>query len=164
MAIYYEAGRHTGKIVKHGFSKANTGTAQFYLTARIMADDNGKPHANQYERTIYRPLTEKTMPYLVEMLDQLHFKGFSLSQLDPGHSQHVSMAGQTIELWCKHENDQEGILRERWQLSMTRNSAQITPISADEAKQLDGMFTQAKAAKGRQIEDGTYITDHDIPF
>lgn len=159
MSVIYDEGLYQGKVVRHGLSKASTGTPQFYLTVKVMASPG-------YERTIYRPITDKTMPFLVEMLDQLEFKGSALSQLNPSHSHHVSLVGRTIELWCKHEADQNGVKRERWNLSQQRSTTHtdIQPITAADAKALDSLFKQAKALKGRQIDDGTYITDKDIPF
>src|ERR1017187_4588570 len=85
---FYEVGRYACKVVDQGLGKTGTGKPQFALRFQVLglvdSTDPSKyiPATAQYERTFYRVITEKTMPYFVEDLKALGFHGSSFRELD----------------------------------------------------------------------------------
>ena len=171
--LTYEQGLHLGQVVEQGLTKAKTGTAQFVLKIKILGVPDGEgsyvAHREQYDRTIYMALTEKTMPYVKENLERLGFEGTSLGQLDPAHAQAQKFTGKQVEVWCKHERDQQGELRERWQIS-TGGGSLGDPLDQREVRNLDGLFGRMSRPstptpiRSEPYGDGTGISDDDIPF
>lgn len=178
---FYEPGVFVANIVQQGLTKASTGNTQFILRFKIVgkpdpADSNALIPAAEYERTIYMTITEKTAERVVENLHHLGYRAESFGPLDPSHPSHQSFVGQQIEVYCKHEPDQSGNMREKWQLNRLPTAIEIKPLEAREVRQLDMLF--GKALKGgaapvtRQtynqpsvsVIDNTEITDDDIPF
>jgi hypothetical protein len=174
---FYEVGVHVAEIVSHSLTKASTGNKQLVMRVKILGIPDGDsyaPHRYQYERTIFWTITEKTVPFIVEKLQTLGFQGTQFSQLDPAHPDHISMKGQQVDLWCKHEPGQDGEMRERWDISNSGLAREVAPLNAKETRELDALFGRAlsggkvKPAKPPVNEDEEYqevgITDDDIPF
>ena len=136
----------------------------------------------EFERTIYMVITEKTAQFIVENLHKLGYRAESFGPLDPSHAAHQSFVGQQFDAYCKHEPDQSGNIRERWQISRGSATVEIKPLEAKDVRKLDMLFgktlkagspsaprqTQAKttqpASQEAVLSDGTYIDDSDIPF
>lgn len=183
-APYYEPGAYVGEVVEQGIAKAkSTGTPQFVLRVRVIGkvdpkDASGYQPVTENERSIYRAITDKTVEYLMEDLKALGFTGASFAELQPGHLHHQSFVGNQIDLYCKHEPDLNGQMRERWNID--RGAPKIESLDAKGMRELDSMFgkhlraanpTPAKpkpVAKPQQQDDGPApfgdITDDDIPF
>lgn len=172
---FYDIGVHVGEVISQGLTKANTGTPQFILRVKILGIPEGETystHRTQYERSIYMALTEKTMQYVVPKLQQLGFTGQSISQLDPSHPHHQSFVGNQVDLWCAHENDTKGGVREKWSISRPQSEMQITPLDSKQVRELDSLFGKALgksapsevATKSNSRDDSLEITDDDIPF
>lgn len=176
---FYDEGLHVAEIVSHGLTKASTGNKQFVMRVKILGIPEGDtylPHRYQYERSIFWTITENTMAFVVEKLQTLQFQGTQFSQLDPSHPKHISMKGQQVDLWCKHETGQDGVLREKWDVS--KGSGGVTrpleQLSAKETRELDALFGKAllggkpvarvAAAKVTTMEEELGITDEDVPF
>jgi hypothetical protein len=67
---------------------------------------------------MYRYITKGTAEYVQEDLTKLGYQGSDLSELDPNSPKFsFDMTGKEINLWCKHEADDESNLQEKWQLS-----------------------------------------------
>ncbi|HTF68643.1 MAG TPA: hypothetical protein VK638_38795 [Edaphobacter sp.] len=166
---------HIGEIKQHALGKAQTGTPQIVWLVKILGvslDDAGtidsfRPN-QQYERRIYMALTERTAPFVSEALQNIGFEGEKISQLDPGHPQHVSMIGNQVNLWCSHERDQKGDLREKWQFSRGPQKLELPSLNAKEVRELDALFgkgnRQTKPPAPAQNIHGEEIDDSDIPF
>lgn len=175
-APYYEEGLHFGQITRQGITKASTGNMQVVWGVKVLGVPEGEasfaPHNQQYERTIYWTITEKTMSFIVEKLQALEFSGSKFSQLDPNNPYHVSLVGQQVELWCKHEQGQNGV-REKWDFS-NGGPKPMEALTTAEARQLDALFGKSfsKGTTGKpatekrpsQVDDPAQITDDDIPF
>jgi hypothetical protein len=175
---YYDIGVHMGEVISQGLTKASTGTAQFILRVKILGVPDGTnyvAHSVQYERSIYMALTEKTMQYVVPKLQQLGFTGQSISQLDPSHPHHQSFVGNQVDLWCAHENDDKGGVREKWNISRPQSAMEITPLDSKQVRELDSLFGRALRQAGTPVLAGGAtkinheneplgITDDDIPF
>lgn len=169
---FYDVGLHTGVITRQSLTKASTGNMQAVIGVKILGIPQGEvsfePHRAQYERTIYWTITEKTMPFIVEKLKTLDFKGTKFSQIDPSSPEHVSMIHQQVDLWCKHEERQDGSVGEKWDISNGGGQKEYTPLAAKELRQLDSLFGKALAEKSppkkQTPNDDPGITDEDIPF
>jgi hypothetical protein len=186
-APFYGVGLHQGQIVGQGFTKAkSTGNLQLMLQVKILGVPEGNsyiPHQQQYTRTIYYALTDKTAPFVIEALKTLGYEGETISQLDPGHKSHVSLVGRQCDLWCSYEANQDNTgERERW--SISKGAQEIEPMDGKALRQLDSLFGKAfsggakvKAAQpavteaqheqpkdGRYFDNSPEITDEDIPF
>jgi len=172
---YYDMGVHVGEFTQQALSKAKTGNFQIVFKVKILGEPDGEesytPHKNQYERTIYMTLTAGTAAFVTEALERIGFTGTSFSTLDPFHPNYQSFKGQQVNLWCKHETGQDGVLREKWSISNNASSKPIeaTALSAKELRQLDALFgaalkgkTAAKAAPKPNIH-GVTATDSDLP-
>ncbi len=146
MGVYYTEGRYKAEILEQGFTDAKTGTTQFVLAIRIFETENGDP-VNEGERFVFRPLTEKTMPYLLEDLRALGYEGNSLQPLADGNQ----FIGKTAVFFVKHEQDREGRMQERWSVYRGGGGASMESLTkADPAKlrNLDVLFGRAaKQAK-----------------
>lgn len=175
MNAFYPVGVYVAEVTAQALSKASTGTTQFVLRFKVLGtpSDDGAfvPDAHQYERTIYMAITEKTIPYVTEALEKLGYGAGSFGPLDPSHANHESFVGNQIDVYCKHEADQSGDNRERWQLSRGASTLKVVPLEAKEVRELDALFGKALKAKPKStpqpavaVMDNQEITDDDIPF
>lgn len=155
-APHYPAGVYVASVVAQALGKAGTGTPQFILRVKILGQPDPERPENyiaqnpQYERTIYRALTEKTFEYAAEDFRVLGYDGSKgITVLDPSHPQHVSFAGQVIDVLCKHEKAQDGTDRERWSIYTNFASQPIDakPLTKDEGRNLDALFGVAMKGK-----------------
>jgi hypothetical protein len=179
-APFYEPGRYACKVTEQALGEAKTGNTQFVLRFTVLgkvdpADPSRYiPAAAQYERTMYRAITEKTVPYLIEDLKTLKFKGGSFSDLDPNNPGFHDFTGLDFDGWCKHEKDQQGQMREKWGVARTSGPLEVKPVEPKKLRELDNLFgKQLKEIKPkpdpiRQIPvnaaESTGITDDDVPF
>jgi hypothetical protein len=179
-APFYDVGLYQGRVLQQGIGKSGTGTPQFVLKIKVLGPVEGDgtftPSRQQYERTIYMSLTEKTLPFTVETLGILGFTGDKISQLDPSNPNHQSFVGKDFDFWCSHEDRYEGEgQRERWQVSKGSQALELKPLNTKGARQLDSLFGKALAANKSKVkavapkdEDqnihGVEIDDADIPF
>lgn len=172
---FYAPGAYIAEVVNQGFNKAKTGNQQFVLQVKILGTPDGDsmmPCEQQYDRTIYMTLTEKTAPYVVEALRHIGYTGNSFGPLDPSHPQHHSFVRQQIDVFCKHEADQQGTVRDKWQISTGAPALKVEPLTPKDIRDLDSLFGRELKSKGAQPvparaaqqANATVITDDDIPF
>jgi hypothetical protein len=191
---FYEEGPYVGEIIQQSLSESKSGTPQAVLRVKILGipEDDGTftPVNRQYERTIYMALTPNTIAFQVENLRTAGFEGDKISQFDPSSPDHQDLTGNQINLWCKIEPAFSGDgEQERWQVSKGRQVIENKkPLDSKGLRSLDSLFSKAlkatpaptKSNKGKQtkpedenqdaeipdrvIDDGTEITDLDIPF
>ncbi len=144
MAPYYEPGTYLAEIIGQGFNEAKTGTMQFCLriVPKLLFASDGEEHLvlQEYERTIFRPITDKTVSWVLEELTALGWQGTKWGELDPQTEGHHSFVGQNTKVLCQHE-EYESSIRERWQLfSETREMPVVAP---DKLRRLDDAFGRA---------------------
>jgi hypothetical protein len=172
-------------VVDQGFNKAKTGNYQFLLCVKVLGTpdaDNPENYieaAQQYERTIYRPITEKSVEYVKDDLDKLGFTGTSFSQLDPSNPKAQLFTGQIIDCYCKHGKTLDNEPKEDWGLARKGgggNGLKIEkPLEGKDFRELDMLFGKAlKVAKPAPksgprpvaVGDGPapIIDDDDIAF
>lgn len=148
---FYSQGVYRGTIVDHGLTKASTGTVQVAIKFKVLEclQPEGDVSA-QYERTAFLPVTEKTMEYLVPKLQSLGYERDSIKYLNLNEPQHVDLRGQYGEFYCKHESNQDGNMREKWDVSHggTSKPLDLKPPDAREIRNLDMLFGKARKAAG----------------
>ena len=114
----YEVGRYACKVTSQALGEAKTGTPQFVLQFTVLGKVDPSdptryiPAAAQYERTHFRAITDKTIKYFFEDLKILGFKGSSFRELDPNTPGFHDFRGLDVDMWCSHEDDQDGGKRE----------------------------------------------------
>lgn len=179
---HYQAGNYVGEIMQQGLSKARTGNSQFVIRVKVLGTPNGEQSYDrdpfQYERIIFMTITQNTINFVSETLEALGYSGQGFGPLDPSHPQHQSFVGQQVDLYCTHEADQSGNMREKWRISRNGGSnLELNPLNQKELRELDALFgknlrgTQTSAAPARTAPAqrsapsvATEITDDDIPF
>jgi hypothetical protein len=150
---YYAKGRYLCRIIGQGFSEAKSGTPQFFIRFVVggaVDPRNPKgdilPVEQQYERTMYRALTEKTMDFVLEDIRQLGYQGTKLSDLDPATLGFHSFDGREVEMYCNHET-YEGQTREKWGIG--REGLAPPPMEQSKVKALDQLFGKYARAAGK---------------
>lgn len=176
-APYYDTGRYACKVVDQALGETGTGKPQFALRFQVLGLVDPKdpktyiPAAAQYERTHYRTITEKTIPYFIEDLKALGFQGDSFKDLDPKTEGFHDFRGLDIDMWCSHENTQDGSgQREKWGVARQGGSLEVKPLEAKKIRDLDNLF--GKQLKGMRAPvqpirsapaNFTQMDDRDIP-
>src|SRR5688572_29622211 len=115
----YEPGRYWAKITRQAMGQASTGNPQFVLSFLVVGKvDPTKPDGEliacpQYERSIFRTITEKTVDYLIEDLKTLEYDKPSFKFLDPETEGYQDFTGKELEVFCRHET-YNGKQQEKW--------------------------------------------------
>lgn len=178
---FYESGRYACKVTNQAMGEAGTGNPQFVLRFKVMglvdpADPTRFiPAQQQYERTFYRTITEKTIDYFIEDLKTLGFAGKSFKDLDPNTEGFHDFRGADVDMWCAHEDDPKGGAREKWSVARQASEFEVKPIDSKKLRELDNLY--GKHLKGIKVEPkqekpqpaaamatAEGITDDDIPF
>lgn len=186
-APFYAVGRYACKVVDQALGESGTGKPQFALRFQVLGlvdpADPGKyiPASAQYERTYYRTITEKTIGYFADDLKALGFMGESFKDLDPNTEGFHDFRGLDVDMWCAHENDQQGNPREKWSVARVAGSLEMKPLERKKMRELDDLFGKslkgmrqgAEAPKPKTANastapvppaDSTAISDDDVPF
>lgn len=156
MSTFYEPGRYRCEVTQQAMTKASTGNPQFVLKVQVLDEYVGleetEPCRQQYERTIYRTITDGTMTFFMKELDTLGFQGGSLRLLDPNNDGFTDFKGVQIDCLCKHEPNykDKSVIQEKWSICWPEGEMASKPIEGEELKAsdyraLDALF--GKAAK-----------------
>ncbi len=183
MSTYYREGRYRCEVTQQAMTKARTGTPQFVVKVQPIGLYTGPQDMdainNGFERSVFMPITEKSMPYVAKKLAALGFSGGSLRRLDPANEGFEDLRGAAVDCICKHEPDREtGEPRERWDIAWERESSDISgdPLAAGDYRALDALFGAAVKASGgakpaakpkpapAPNAHGVEIDDSDLPF
>lgn len=144
----YTPGRYWGKLTNQQLGKTKTDKPQIILSFQIMgridpADPDGDLiSCNEYERSVFRVITENTLEYAMKDLATLSFTGDSLSQIGLDHPHCVDMRGTETALSCDHEEYPAGSgkIKERWEIAREGGSLQVKPLDEKEKRTLDTLF------------------------
>lgn len=140
MNVFYDEGNYLGEIADQAIGAAGTGNAQLVLRFKVLSYANGDPVAKQYERTLYRTITEKTQSFVQQDLDTLGFTGTGFRQLDPAIEGFQDLTGQQVEFYCAHEENLKGEMREKWSIAHGPRPIKCDPLPESAYRRLDAMF------------------------
>ncbi len=175
MSVFYDEGKYRVRIVKQALGESSTGNPQFILRFMVLAkiESDCDSEVRQYERTMYRSITEKTIQYIVQDLQTLGFEGSGFRQLDPAVSGHHSFVGQEVEMWCKHD-EYNGKELEKWSIATSPSDIEVKPLRPDKLRELENLYGKHLRAAApvkpkptpKIAEPAPFaeITDDDIPF
>jgi len=145
MSTYYTPGDYWGTVTKQAMGKTKTDKPQFVLSFTVLGQVDPQdettytPADAQYERTMFRVITDKTVKYACEDIEQIGLEISSWSQLDPSSLNHVSAVGTSHKFRCNHET-WEGNVNEKWSLARGGEGLTVTPLDDKSMRQLDAMF------------------------
>lgn len=161
---YYDPGAYIGEVISQSLGTSKKGTPQFTLRFKVLAMADGVAVRQQYERTLYMPLTEKTVRFAKEALQRIGFTGNNFQQLDPARPGYHNFAGLETQFYCKHE-EYMGQTNERWQISRyaTPPKPSLQPDTS-QIHDLDEVFPKAHGRNPIVNDHGLTVTDEDIPF
>jgi hypothetical protein len=181
VSMLYQAGRYRAEVIQQAMGKASTNNPQFTLRIKILeaytAPGVVEPVAQQYERTIYRVITEKSMAGFERDLEALGLEVTSMKQLDPATPGYTSVVGTVIDCLCA-ANEWNGETNEKWSvawLDRAGGDIEVTPLNPAEYRQLDALFSKSKKGGGKvkataeKVKTAPApvtgrITDDDVPF
>ena len=149
MPLFYEPGRYVGRVTNHVLGRTKTGKPQFILTFEVIGKADGGDVPANYERSVFRVITDKTVDYVMQDLDQLGFSGEKFGDLDVAESGVWDIRGQEFAFSCTHE-EYDGKHHERWSLARDGGTMQHTPLESKEVRQLDALFGRELKARKKQ--------------
>lgn len=166
----YDEGVYRCKILEQGFSRAKTGTHQFWLRililSRVTPEGSEEAVSARRERTIYMTITAKTVVRVMKNLKSLGFEGMQFEHLDPSVGEHHSFREKIADFACIWD-DYDGNTREKWDLYQ-----QFIPTSEPGiGSELDAMLakqTSQPKAQHRTIKEEEFskdaLTEEELPF
>lgn len=178
---HYAKGRYVCEILNQALGKAGTGTPQLAIQFKVLGTPDPKDStsytidAHQYERTMFKSITEKTIQYVIEDLKTLGVSIQSLRQLDPSTPGFVDLRGKVTDFFCNHEAGQDGGMREKWGVARAASEFKVEALDPAKMRELDNLFgkhlkeafkpvAQARPPQPVAVSAGATITDDDIPF
>lgn len=152
---YYELGRYWGRVTHQKLGKSSNGNPQIMVSFVVVGkvnplDPDGDllPVLQQYERTVYRVITDKTIDWVTQDLDQLGWTGEDWATFDEGNPNCCGIVGNELAFSCKHEPHwKTKEPREVWSVAQDSTGPAVTPLEAPELRKLNSLF--GKALKGR---------------
>jgi hypothetical protein len=155
----FNPGSYMARVTTWGLSETkHKKTPQFFIRfkplGKINPNDPTGPLMGcpDYERTIYRVITQNTAQYVIEDLERLGYDKSSFKFLDPAVEGAHSFEGLEIQVRCDHE-EYEGTLQERWNLDRDGGPLEVPPLDSKRVRQLDAMF--GKSLKGNGSKKST---------
>lgn len=153
MSVYYENnGKYWAKVTNQGLGVTSTGKPQFVLSFTILGKVNPQDpegaliSCEQYERSMFRTITDKTVEWLLDDIKHLCQRGnlapdiSGFEQLDPKTPGFLNLANIEFEAFCQHDT-YEGKTRERWSVSTGGGGGlEIKPLDNTEVRKLNAMF------------------------
>lgn len=163
MSLAFEQGTYIGRITNWGLSKAKTGTPQFFVSFQPLGridqsrpdDMNNLIPCADFERTVFRAITEKTVEYFAKDLTQLGYPHSTFDYLDREHPQAHDFDGQEIRVLCKHDSYM-GKEKEKWEFAWSGDGFTPTSIDRTGVKELNAMF-------GKHLKKGPAATSRPAP-
>lgn len=158
MGISYQPGKYWGKLTSATLGAAKSGNPQYAMTFSIVgAIDAANPDGAlltcaNYDRTVFRTITEKTKDWFWRDVDSLCAAKGVTSPNAPSELASIDLTGAEVPLECTHEA-YEGNMKERWQISHGGGSPEMKPLEGSEAAKLDALFGRGKpaATAGRTV-------------
>jgi hypothetical protein len=158
MVTAFEPGQYVGKVTHWALVKAKNEnkTPQFAITFLPMGrispqnPDGDLLPCPEVERTLFRPITEKTAGWLLRDLKQFfEYPHESFVPLDPDGSDPFDFRDKEFPAVLSYE-DYEGKTRERWNFAGGLNFGD--PMSQAEVRKLDALYGVAKPKRNGKKE------------
>lgn len=168
MSMHYQPGNYWVKVVDQGLSETSNGNTQFVLTFEIQGMiDRAVPSGDliacdNYTRSIYRVITEKTVDYVLEDIKHLcgianmnpTLPGFEF--LDPATDHFLDFRGIELEVYCQKDT-YNGEEKERWGISRQVNKEK-KEASKESVRKLNALFGKQLKSLANGSENGTTQT------
>lgn len=150
---YYPPGNYLATITSQAMSASKEkGTPCLVLQFTVDKPLGvAQPPMNVYERTMKLYITDGTLPHFLKKLGRLGFYGQSFKQLDPEDEGHHSFIGKTIEVYCKHDEKDDGRSFEEWDISTnSAGNIELAPLPSKALRDLDNRYgKQLKSMFGK---------------
>jgi hypothetical protein len=153
MAIFYQPGRYCGRITRQQLGETKNGNAQLVLSFTVFGKvDPKNPTGDlleveaEYEKTIWRVITAKTIDFVKEDLAALGYDRDNFADFDERTPNFFDLREKEIEVRCDHELDQNKKSRERWSIARANNGPPVKPLDDKDIRKLDALY--GKALKG----------------
>lgn len=147
--MYANGAVFKGRVAKWGLTKSkNKGTEQFFVTFTVLAQiqDGDEADCPTSDQTIYRPITDNTIDFIVEDLKHLGFTGTDFTMLEPESPNAHDFAGVEFLAKCSHE-EYQGKTNERW--SFAWGGGEAPKLEASAVSKLNQRFgAKLKQAMG----------------
>lgn len=157
--LAYDSGTYVGRVTKSGLGKSkDKGTPYFFVSfipiGKIDPATPGELAAClDFERTVFRYLTEGTIDYVAKDLAALEYPYDTFDQLAAEHPKHHSFIDREIRVMCKHEPYQNE-MKEKWEFAFSGSGLAHEKLDPTGTKHLNAMFgKQLKSA--RSVNGGT---------
>ena len=146
--IFYDQGRYWGKITRQRLGESSNGNPQLILSFTVLgkinpADPQGELLAvtQQYERTVFRTITDKTIDWVLKDLETIGFTGGSYGQFDENASDCCDVRGKELEFSCNHKaHYKTGEPVEEWSIASDSPGMEVEPLDNQAVRKLDAMF------------------------
>lgn len=155
--VYEASTAYWGKVTRQAIGKTKNGNPQLVVSFEVIGKiDSRDPEGELLpcpggERSMYRPITEKTAEYVWQDIEALcAAKGIevpaSMRAVDPDRGDFsCDFVGAELAWYCNHDV-YENKLREKWQISRKTGASAGDPLDDKEMRQLDALF-------GKRLKD-----------
>lgn len=154
MAMQVEPGKYVAKITGHKLTESKKGTPQIAFSIDVLGRVNPAdpetldPEGAGLQRTIFRPVTDKSAEWIWQDLDRLGFTGDVFEQLDEelaaqSNVAFISLAGRDVEVKCS-ENFYEGKSNERWDFAMGGGGMNLQAADKSKVRELSATLGRKK--------------------
>lgn len=152
----YDPGTYWGKVTNQQLGTTSNDNPQFVLTFSVSGQVNpADPEGDLLacpagERNVYRVITDKTIPFVLEDLARLGFVGDDFAQLDLSMPSCQDFTGTEMAFFCQHDT-YDGKVREKWGLARG-GGANVKPLESGELRSLNAMFGKELKAQSRALK------------
>jgi len=163
-------GTYKGMIIGVDLGEASTGTPQIEVYVELSAQITEEGNSYVFDsRTVYLPVTDQTIGdsdnigWVLKVLKHIGWSGKSFQDFD-------GIEGREITLYCKHEENQEGMEREKWSINVPRSQS-LTSMNKKDRRSLDAKFKSAlkwvqsdqTKTKAKKPTDKPKAIEEDVP-
>lgn len=146
MSVHFPQGRYICTVINQALSEAGTGTPQIVIRFRVLEHENGDQVSNQYERTAYLFITDKTAERTVAILKKLGYTRDSFRFLDKAQPNYHDLSNVEFVGFCTYEKDLSGQERERWGIDAGESEFEAKPLESKKLREIDNLFGKALKA------------------
>jgi hypothetical protein len=157
---FFAEGRYRASIYMAQLTQAKSGTPQVEITLDLISDlgDDGQeyaPPASRFPPRLFLALTESTIGtsenpgWVAETLKHIGFDG-DFDNLD-------KLMGWTGVVRCRHEEDQNGKMQDRWEIDRGPQKPKVIPKDPGQVRKLNTLF--GRVFKGSELQT---VTSQDV--